>query len=94
MKKPHLAFLFNFLTDRKEQKYLKQKRKELANSSKLAEIIDNFFATKTKDELLDWLVSQDVIKFKLTPELNSISVNNLKEKIAYELNEAVLKEIH
>ncbi|QCI27636.1 hypothetical protein [Caminibacter pacificus] len=89
-----LCLFNNFLTNKKEQKYLKQKRNTLRNDSYLARIVDRFFAANTKEELKDFLDSQVLINFEITSEMENLSLNELKEKIAYELNEAILKLSH
>ncbi|WP_456488238.1 hypothetical protein [Caminibacter pacificus] len=86
-----LCLFNNFIQNKKEQKYLRQKRNTLQNDSYLARVIDRFFAANTKEELKDFLDSQMVINFEITPEMENLSLNELKEKIAYELIEAILK---
>ncbi|WP_457562282.1 hypothetical protein [Caminibacter pacificus] len=89
-----LCLFNNFIQNKKEQKYLRQKRNTLQNDSYLARVIDRFFAANTKEELKDFLDSQMVINFEITPEMENLSLNELKEKIAYELIEAILKHSH
>ncbi len=91
----NLFCLFNSIfPNKKEQKYLKQKINTIQDNHYISKIINNFFAANTKEELKDFLDSQVLINFEITPEMENLSLNELKEKIAYELNEAILKLSH
>jgi len=82
--------LFNFLTEKREQKYLKNKRTQLDNDSYFAKVVDRFFETKTKEDIRNFLESQILIE--IDPALvEELPINRLKEKIAYELNEIILR---
>jgi len=90
MKKPHFFFIFHLLTDKKEQKYLKQKRKYINDNTPLAHFIDEFFSIKTKQALIEFLKNQKYIDLCLE-DVDEEPINNLKEKVAYEINEYLLK---
>jgi len=82
--------MFRFLTEKREQKYLKNKRHQIDDSSYFAKVIDRFFETKTKEEIRDFLKSQILIEID-PATVEELPINRLKEKIAYELNEIILR---
>jgi len=77
-----------FIRKQLETKYLIEKRKTLDNNLILSKIIDEFLSKRNKDELLEFLNSQNFIKVENAEQLSYLE---LKEKIAYELNELILK---
>jgi hypothetical protein len=77
-----------FIRKQLETKYLIEKRKTLDNNLILSKIIDEFLSKRNKDELLKFLNSQNFIKVENAEQLSYLE---LKEKIAYELNELILK---
>ncbi len=77
---------------KKEQKYLKKLLNKIENK-KEKELLEFFLNASSFEEIKEFLNKQSLINYNITPEDFENSLNSLKEKIAYELNEALLKKL-
>jgi len=81
----------NCIRIEKETKYLIEKRKQLPEHSRLSLLIDKFLSCHTTEDLIEFLNTQKNIKIDVSDKISFIE---LKEKIAYELNELILNHQH
>ena len=77
-------------TNRQEQKYLK-KLLDRVDDNYDRETIEFFLNATTFGDIQEFLEMQRLINYQISPEDFEGTINDLKEKIAYELNEAILK---
>ncbi|GAB6045480.1 hypothetical protein JCM11957_10780 [Caminibacter profundus] len=86
--------MFNIKTmwflDNKEQKYLKKLLTRINNPHD-KELLKSFLNASSFKEIKQFLKKQTFIQCKINIEEFDGSLNSLKEKIAYELNEAILQ---
>jgi hypothetical protein len=75
---------------KKEQKYLKKLLNRIEDNYD-KETLEFFLNATTFEDIKDFLEMQRFIQYEITPEDFEGTFNDLKEKIAYELNEAILK---
>ena len=74
-----------FFFQQKEQKYLKNLMKKTKNN-KFKEIYNEFLALKTKEDCINFSK-----KYNLKDISNLEDLNEIREMIAYDLNEIILK---
>ena len=77
---------------KKEQKYLKKLINRLNNKEE-QELLKSFLNTNSFEEVKEFLQKQPFINYEINAEDFEDSLNSLKEKIAYELNETLLKKL-
>ncbi|EDM23487.1 hypothetical protein FE773_02350 [Caminibacter mediatlanticus TB-2] len=85
------SFFSKIANNRKEQKYLKRLIENIENEE-LKLLIKKFLYASSFMEIEKFLKSQNIIDYQITPEDFQGTLNDLKEKIAFELNEALLKK--
>jgi hypothetical protein len=84
------GFLSKLTNNKKEQKYLKNLLDRIEDNYD-KETLEFFLNATTFEDLKEFLKMQRFIKYEITAEDFEGTFNDLKEKIAYELNEAILK---
>ncbi|WP_457560333.1 hypothetical protein [Caminibacter sp.] len=84
-------FLTKLTKNRKEQKYLKKLLYKISND-KDRQLIHYFLDCSSFEDIKKFLLKQNLIEYTITPEDFEKDFNSLKEKIAFELNEALLKK--
>ena len=85
------GFLSKLAKKRQEQKYLKKLLYKITDE-KEKNLIEQFLYANTFSDIKDFLSEQKLINYTLSPDDFEEDINYLKEKIAYELNEAILKK--
>ncbi|WP_457561239.1 hypothetical protein [Caminibacter sp.] len=85
------SFLSKITQNKKEQKYLKKILYKVTDE-KEKKLLEYFLYSNTFSEIKDFLSKQKLINYIISPEDFEKNINYLKEKIAYELNEAILKK--
>ncbi len=85
------SFFSKLTNEKKEQKYLK-KLIERLDDSNTKSLLKKFLYASSFNEIDNFLNSQNLIDYQLSPKDFEGNLNDLKEKIAFELNEAILKK--
>ena len=86
-----IDFISKLTKNRREQKYLKKIIHKIKDDNE-RKMIEKFLYLNTFNDIKDFLSQQNLIDYTITPEDFEKDLNFLKEKIAYELNEAILKK--
>jgi hypothetical protein len=84
-------FISKLTKNRQEQKYLKKILYKVTDE-KEKKLIEQFLYSNTFADIKDFLSKQKLIHYIISQEDFERDLNFLKEKIAYELNEAILKK--
>jgi len=86
-----ISFLDKLKKNKQEQKYLKKLLATRIDNIKEKDLIKSFLNASSFEEIKQFLKEQTFIKYDINIEEFDGSLNSLKEKIAYELNEAILQ---
>ena len=75
---------------KKEQRYLERLIKK-QNNKMLNELYNDFKNSNTKEKILNFLKKyEDILNIDIKEIENLTSINDIKEKIAYEISEMIL----
>jgi len=85
------TFFSKVTNEKKELKYLKR-LVEIVDDPYTKSLLKKFLYASSFNEIENFLNSQNLIDYQLSPKDSEGNLNDLKEKIAFELNEAILKK--